>query len=155
VARGLSPQPLAVAVSGSLDIPLEGTFLRAAGQRRLVITGTAAQPERLQALRSVVRVILPDERRLDLARGLRVLRQDLGVRWLLAEGGPTLNATLLDGGLLDELFLTLSPRLVGGPERALLASTETPAAARRSLSLLSVHAHENELFLRYAVSPSS
>jgi riboflavin biosynthesis pyrimidine reductase len=76
----------------------------------------------------------------------------MGVRWLLAEGGPALNASLLREGLLDELFLTVAPRLVGGAERALVASADTPPEARRSLTLLSAHAHESELFLRYAVN---
>ena len=39
-----------------------------------------------------------------------------GVRSVLCEGGPTLNSHLLAAGLVDELFLSLSPRLVGGTE---------------------------------------
>jgi len=31
-----------------------------------------------------------------------------------AEGGPRLNGSLLDAGLIDELVLTISPRMVGG-----------------------------------------
>lgn len=37
-----------------------------------------------------------------------------GVRYVQAEGGPRLNASLLDADLVDELDLTISPRLVGG-----------------------------------------
>lgn len=40
---------------------------------------------------------------------------DRGLVRVLAEGGPTLLAQLLDADLLDELCLTWSPQLVGGP----------------------------------------
>jgi riboflavin biosynthesis pyrimidine reductase len=35
------------------------------------------------------------------------------VRYVQAEGGPTLNAALLDADVIDELDLTLSPRMAG------------------------------------------
>ena len=39
-----------------------------------------------------------------------------GVRALLCEGGPTLNRALLAAGVVDELFLTLSPLLAGNAD---------------------------------------
>ena len=38
-----------------------------------------------------------------------------GLTHVLAEGGPTLLAQLVDADLVDELCLTWSPQLVGGP----------------------------------------
>jgi 2,5-diamino-6-(ribosylamino)-4(3H)-pyrimidinone 5'-phosphate reductase len=51
----------------------------------------------------------------DLPLLMARLREDYGVRSVLGEGGPTLNSHLLAADLVDELFLTLSPKLVGGP----------------------------------------
>ena len=39
---------------------------------------------------------------------------DHGIRSLLCEGGPTLNSHLIAAGLVDELFLSVDPVLVGG-----------------------------------------
>ena len=36
------------------------------------------------------------------------------MRSVLCEGGPTLNSFLFAAGLVDELFLTLNPKVVGG-----------------------------------------
>ena len=41
-------------------------------------------------------------------------RLDEAITRLLVEGGPTTNGALSDRGLVDELFLTLAPRVVEG-----------------------------------------
>ena len=50
----------------------------------------------------------------DPAELIERLRAEHGVASILCEGGPTLNSALLAGGLVDELFLTISPQLLGG-----------------------------------------
>ncbi len=52
----------------------------------------------------------------DLSQILRALRRDHGVRSLLCEGGAMLFNSLLRQDLVDELFLTVSPILVGGAD---------------------------------------
>ena len=52
----------------------------------------------------------------DLHQALRQLRTDHGVEAIVCEGGPHLNAELLAAGLVDELYLVLSPLLLGGRE---------------------------------------
>lgn len=52
------------------------------------------------------------------------LRSEHGVTSILCEGGPTLNSALLAGGLVDELFLTVSPQLLGGLSPLTIVSGE-------------------------------
>ena len=109
-AEGYGPLPCpAVLVSRSFDLPWEAGLFAAPGQRVLVYTRAGGEaPEvaadgRGGAEDSTLPAVLADLR----ARG---------VERLLCEGGPTLNRALLDAGLLDELFLTLSPVVSGeGP----------------------------------------
>jgi riboflavin biosynthesis pyrimidine reductase len=49
----------------------------------------------------------------DLARAIAKLREDLGIQYLLCEGGPTLYGSLARLDLIDEKFLTVSPVEVG------------------------------------------
>jgi riboflavin biosynthesis pyrimidine reductase len=52
--------------------------------------------------------------RVDVAAAIAALPGFVpGVRYVQAEGGPTLNGSLLDADVIDELDLTISPRLVG------------------------------------------
>jgi len=50
---------------------------------------------------------------IDVAEALRKLRQHLGIRHLLCEGGPTLYGELLRADLIDEKFVTIAPVEVG------------------------------------------
>jgi riboflavin biosynthesis pyrimidine reductase len=90
----------------------------------------------------------------DLRQGLVALRER-GHSLILSEGGPNLFASLIASGLVDELFLTVSPVLAGRsttPRLALVEGLEllpdTPLEAR----LLSVRRSGGHLFLRYATS---
>jgi riboflavin biosynthesis pyrimidine reductase len=57
-----------------------------------------------------VRIIVAGETELvDLPQAVAALGQELGVRYLLCEGGPTLNGYMARAGLIDERFITISP----------------------------------------------
>ena len=61
-----------------------------------------------------VRVIVAGEGKVaDLRQAVSILRRDFGVRYLLCEGGPTLNGHMERAGLIDEKFLTVSPLEAG------------------------------------------
>jgi riboflavin biosynthesis pyrimidine reductase len=146
VAAGRSPEPLAVTVSRSGRVPLEIPLFAEPEARIVVFTpggvpmdGVAAQV-RWEALD----VDAP------LAGALRTLRRADGVRTLLCEGGPTLFTSLLHEGLVDELFLTLAPQLVGGGD-ATAITNGPPLPAPGPLRLVAGFEREGTLFLRYAV----
>jgi riboflavin biosynthesis pyrimidine reductase len=71
------------------------------------------------------------------------------VRALLSEGGPTLFHGFVAAGLVDELFLTLTPLLTGDEaETSILSGARLADPAR--LMLRWVLRAGDELFLRYA-----
>lgn len=80
--------------------------------------------------------------RVDLAAAVRQL--DAG--FVHAEGGPRLNAALLDADLVDELNLTISPLLVGSDATRL---TVGAAATARRMRLGHLLEEDGFLFCRY------
>ncbi len=70
---------------------------------------------------------------------------------MLCEGGPTLNSTLLREGLVDELFLSLAPKLVGGSRGPTIVAGEQGLPGTVELDLLSSLEAQGHLFLRYRV----
>jgi riboflavin biosynthesis pyrimidine reductase len=145
-ALGLAEVPLACTASRTLELPVQAPLFRDPESRIVVLTNSDREPPQCEA-QLIVERLAGDE--LDLAVGVERLRTAHGVRAMLHEGGPTLLAAMLAPGLVDELFLTVSPMLVGGGEPAVVEGVafEQP----RRLEVLSVLAHESYLFLRYAI----
>jgi riboflavin biosynthesis pyrimidine reductase len=89
----------------------------------------------------------------DLELGLQALRER-GHSLIVTEGGPTLFGTLISAGLVDELFLTISPLLAGRARTRRLSLVEgielLPDLVHRS-RILSVRLQTDHLFLRYAL----
>jgi riboflavin biosynthesis pyrimidine reductase len=86
----------------------------------------------------------------DLGERLRSLREE-GVRALLCEGGPRLHGSLQALGLVDELFLTIAPKLSGGTAPHILEG-ELPEVAELELAWLLEE--DGELFARYRRQPA-
>ncbi|MDA0365811.1 MAG: dihydrofolate reductase family protein [Chloroflexi bacterium] len=154
-ARGRPPVPTAAVVTNSADLPLERAFFTADDFPAIVYAGADAPQPRVDTIlatgRPVVR--LPSEGA--IAFLLSHARHELGARALLVEGGPTLNGALFDGGYVDEFFLTLGPRVVGGHQAAAAVASARPPSldAVTQLELLSAHPNPetSELYLRYRI----
>jgi riboflavin biosynthesis pyrimidine reductase len=129
LAAGRPAEPLAVTVSRSGQIPRDIPLFADAPDRIVVFEG-------------------PDT---ELSHMLHTLRSHHNVRTLLCEGGPTLFGALLAEELVDELFLTLAPTLVGGASGPAVVSgppLEVPAA----LELAATLERDGTLFLRYKLA---
>ncbi|MGH3441785.1 MAG: dihydrofolate reductase family protein [Nitriliruptorales bacterium] len=147
-ARGLDPYPRLVVVTRSLALNPGGRLFSEASRPPVVLVPEDADEDRLGALRGVAEVVQAGAGGVDLVLALGELRR-LGVAYLLCEGGPTLNAELLARGLVDELFLTVSPQLVGLSD---LRIVDGPLAGSPSpLELVELREHEGELLCRYRV----
>jgi riboflavin-specific deaminase-like protein len=148
-ARGLAEEPLACIVSASLALPADEIPLLADPAARVaVLTPSPASLPGCAAALQYVRCAR--EGQLDLPAALGELRR-AGVRTVLCEGGPHLNAQLLAAGLVDELFLSLAPRLAGGDAaseslRIVVGPVLEPPVG---LALEAVFESEAQLLLRY------
>ena len=81
------------------------------------------------------------------------LRRHHGVRSVLCEGGPTVLGALLEEDLVDELFLSLAPRLAGGGDAPTIVEGVS-LAELVELEPVWVLESEGELFLRYRIANS-
>jgi riboflavin-specific deaminase-like protein len=138
---GLPPEPLMVIVSGRLDLPWDAPLFTEGGEV-LVFTASAAEPPQTATSVRVVR----HEGYVELGEALRHLRQERDVRALLCEGGPGLHAELEGGGAVDDLFLTIAPKLSGG-DAPRIVEGDLPAVAELELAWLLEQ--DGELFACY------
>jgi 5-amino-6-(5-phosphoribosylamino)uracil reductase len=106
--HGLAPEQPTVIVSARLVLPSDLPLLQSPGAPVIVATAADHELEGVQADVKYERTA--DDLPLLLAR----LRADHGIRSLICEGGPTLLSYLLAANLVDELFLSIAPKLSGG-----------------------------------------
>jgi riboflavin biosynthesis pyrimidine reductase len=107
IANGLAEDPLAVVLTRRSAVPWDAGLFQSPDQPVVVYTGVETEPPDVPAAVDLVRLDEPTP-----AEALADLR-GRGVRALLCEGGPTVFGALLSAGVVDELFLTISPLLTG------------------------------------------
>ncbi|QTX03999.1 pyrimidine reductase family protein [Agromyces archimandritae] len=143
---GLAPHPPVAVVSASLDLDPAAALFAEAPVRAIVVTTERADPERRAALAEVADVFDGGADAVEATRLVGILT-GLGHAQMLCEGGPHLFGTLAAADAVDELCLTLSPRLVGGAAGRILRG-----APELDTRLALVHALPagDLLFTRYA-----
>jgi riboflavin biosynthesis pyrimidine reductase len=140
---GTRAEPLAVVASRGLGLPTDLPLLAEPGRDVAIVTDAQHDLPPVPARVHYLRAALPD--------ALRRLRRDYGVRSIVCEGGPDLNASLLPTGLADELWVCIAPLLAGGIEPLTIYSGPVldPPLALEPVWLLESGRY---LFGRYCVS---
>ncbi|MEV2277315.1 pyrimidine reductase family protein [Nocardiopsis sp. NPDC049922] len=153
--RGRPGTPPIAVVSRTLDLP-EALLTSAPEDARTIVFTTASAPrERRERVRACADLVVVD----GLSVGPEHVVNALGERGLfrvLTEGGPHLLAEFVGAGLLDELCLTLSPRVLGsGAPRVVAGGPGTPGAPTRAsvrntpVRMAHLLEAEENLFARY------
>jgi riboflavin biosynthesis pyrimidine reductase len=149
--RGLPAGPLLAVVTARGDVPAGHPALYAGA---LILT-TAAGARRLHGRLPPTCTIVDLGEGPELpSAGVLAAARDRGGSMVLTEGGPRLLGQLAAGGLLDELFLTISPVLAGRGDTGLpglVAGLELLPGRNEPAELLTVRRHGSCVFLRYAM----
>jgi riboflavin biosynthesis pyrimidine reductase len=148
--RGRPPHPTLAVLTGSGRIDPRHPGLSG---RSLVLTGTQGAARLGRDLPASATIVpLGAAPAIDPVAAIGALHAD-GHRLILCEGGPTLFGALTSAGLVDELFLTLSPLLAGraGAARRLSLLEDAAFLPDRVVGckLLSLRRAGSHLFLRY------
>jgi riboflavin biosynthesis pyrimidine reductase len=142
--EGRAAQPLAVVISRRGEVPFDiPLFADARARVAIYAPASTVVPD------VAASVTLHETPEGGLAGVLRSLRHDYDLRSLLCEGGPALFDAMLAQSLVDELFLTLAPALVGGEEIGITTGPGLPGLL--ALRLASAFERDGHLFLRYAL----
>ena len=150
--RGLREYNLRIIVTGSGSIAPSAAIFRDRFSPILILTTeriSRARLARLQALADEVKVL--GEREVDFQAALRWLACQWQVRRLLCEGGGELNGALFAQRLVDEINLTICPKLFGGRRAPTIADGLGTLRLRDApeFQLRSKQLKGQELFLVY------
>jgi 2,5-diamino-6-(ribosylamino)-4(3H)-pyrimidinone 5'-phosphate reductase len=150
-----SHTPTRIIVDANARTPLSSYVVKTARMIPTIIAVTTrAQKKRIDALRDrgVTILVCGGGRLVSLGILLKNLGK-LGIERLLLEGGGTLNWSMLADGLVDEISVAITPRILGGADAVSLVEGKGTALVRDGvkLKLLNTSRHGPDLVVRYKV----
>jgi riboflavin-specific deaminase-like protein len=111
----LSEFPLRVIASGGGSIGANASIFKKHFSPVVILTTERTSKAKLKTLRAVADdVEIFGEREIDFRAAFRWLCEKWNVKRLLCEGGGELHGALIHAGLVDELHLTICPKIFGG-----------------------------------------
>jgi riboflavin-specific deaminase-like protein len=113
--QGLAEYNLRIVVSRSGSVNPRAAIFRHRFSPMIILTTRRANAARLKQLRALADVVrICGRREINFSAAFRWLRKHWRVQRLLCEGGGELNEALFRAGLVDELHLTIGPKIFGG-----------------------------------------
>lgn len=149
--RNRTPHPLNVVVSTELQLAAATQFFTFPDTQKLVITTRRAPESRVRRFRKLAEVLVLPTARVR-PRDVLLALADRGARRVLVEGGGTLNYSFLRDKLVDEIFLTVTPSIIGGSAAPTpVDGAGFPKGSFVGLKLASSRRRGDEVFLKYCV----
>ena len=148
-------RPYRIIVDSKAQTPLSSYVVRTARDIPPIIAVTsAAQKKRIQVLqmRGVTLLVCGNGPLVSTKILLRRLGA-LGIRKILLEGGGTLNWSMISNGLVDEISVAITPRIIGGARATSLVEGKGSALVKEGvkLKLVTARRYGPDLVLGYKV----
>ena len=152
IAKRLPIDPVNVVLSRSLDLSPRSRFFAANDIDRIIFTTSRAPETRVQEFSDVAEVVVLPGSDIDPKRVMTELRRR-GLKRVLLEGGGEVHFSFAKAGLVGDLFVTVTPRLIGGKEAPSLLDGEGFLwKDHLALKLVSSRRVGEEIFLHYRVA---
>lgn len=114
--------PIRIVVDSKARTPLNFRILNEDAPT-LIATTEKADPQKVEALEKKASVLKCGKDRVNLKSLMNELSKT-GVKTLMLEGGSTLNYSMLENGLVDEVRVCVAPMIAGGSESKTLVDGE-------------------------------
>jgi 2,5-diamino-6-(ribosylamino)-4(3H)-pyrimidinone 5'-phosphate reductase len=147
--KGMPEDPLRVIADSQARTPHSAQVL---GPGSILAVSSSAAQERLERLASTgSEIIVCGRKKVDLAELFSQLF-DRGIRRLMVEGGATLNWSLLDLGLVDEIYVYMGAMIIGGQNAPTLVDGQGFREHFPRLTLSHVQPLDEGVLLKWRVS---
>jgi len=80
--------------------------------------------------------------------------KSIGVKNLLVEGGGNIMGQVLQSNLLNEIYVTICPKIIGGTNNPLFVSSFSTFLPAKKLKIIDLKTEKSEIFAHYKVMGS-
>lgn len=121
----VSRSPTRVVVDSTGRIPSSSRLLKKANELNTIVAASnRISFDNIRRIESTgAKVLVAGRNKVELRKIFRIL-EEMGYKRILVEGGGELNWSVLKLGIVDELIITMSPRIVGGRSAVTLVEGE-------------------------------
>jgi 2,5-diamino-6-(ribosylamino)-4(3H)-pyrimidinone 5'-phosphate reductase len=152
IAKRLPINPVNVVLTHTLDLSPSSRFFDNQDVRRIVFTTSRAPKARVRQFSHVAEVVVLPGADIDPKRVMSELRKR-DIKRVLLEGGGEVHFSFAQAGLVGDLFVTVTPRLIGGKDApSLLDGDGFLWKDHIALKLVSSRRVGEEIFLHYRVA---
>lgn len=153
--NGKPAHPTSIILTRTMQFPVDGRYWDDDEVERIIITTDEPSRSTFEPFEGKAEIIRAGDKNIDMKELCSIL-YSRGISRLLVEGGGEVNMGFWMDGLVDEVYLTLCPVLIGGRKAPTSADgVGFSANDIRRLTLLESKQLGQELFLRYRVKPSA
>jgi 2,5-diamino-6-(ribosylamino)-4(3H)-pyrimidinone 5'-phosphate reductase len=113
--------PVRIIIDSTGKIPLDSRILRTASKIRTIVAVTElAHTDTISKIKKMgAMVIVSGRQRVNLKKVLSIVKK-MGIKRILVKGGGEINWSLFSLGLVNELIVTIAPKIVGGRQATTL-----------------------------------
>ena len=149
--NGLASNPIKAVISGRGSIPSTLKMFTSNDSQAVVFTTDQINSGQYNSLHKVADVQLVGKLEVDFTQIAKILVKEYNVKQLLIEGGGQVNFAAFQADIVDEVFLTLSPKIAGGNIQTIVEGTGFDFNNLIELELLNHQKVSSEIFLHYRV----
>ena len=146
--QGLPENPLRIVADSRARTPPDAKIL---GPGCLIAVSRSAPEDKLESLSPQCEIIKCGFERVDLAE-LMALLYDRGIKRLMVEGGARLNWSLIEQGLVDELYVYIGGMIIGGESAPTLVDGQGFRESFPRLRLDSVERLDEGVLLKWSLN---
>ena len=149
--NGLASNPIKAVISGRGSIPSTLKMFNSNDSQAVVFTTDQINSGQYNSLHKVADVHVVGKLEVDFTQIAKILVKEYNVKQLLIEGGGQVNFAAFQADIVDEVFLTLSPKIAGGNIQTIVEGTGFEFNNLIELELLNHQKVSSEIFLHYRV----
>ncbi len=142
--------PVRIIVDGRLKIPLNAKVLANKDKKTIIAISQSAPKKKIEKIAAKVSVIVCGKKKVELRVLMRCLGA-MGIKKILIEGGSELNASAMEAGIVDKLYLFIAPKIIGGKNAKGVIGGEGAKTIKqaRKLRAMTTKRVGNDLLLEY------
>ena len=150
--KGLVENPARIVVDSRARTPPDADLFKKGLGERIIITSRSADKDKIEVLRERATILTAGDNKVDLRRAVEELGR-LGYQKIMVEGGATLNWSLIQERLVNEIYTFISNQIIGGATSPTLVDGTgyTTPHETTKLKLISAEPLDSGILLRWQI----